>query len=829
MVTTPHRAGGVVRKASFKRPVGGGAYDDAAPHDLPHGPGIAEYRSAPLPQQTHAAHHPNAHSGAKEEPVRVVVRLRPPELRPDLQKAEEQKDASQRTETKIAGISADGRTLFDGTHVKWRWDQRSVTNVRGADSGSAFQFARVYAPGDPTTQLYNEQAKGVVKRVLDGFNGCIFAYGQTNSGKTYTISGDQMRPGIVPHACLDIFKHMKDRGDCVSLLRMSYMEIYNEQVKDLLADSTAQGGALQFGEEDGRGVVVKNRTEKVVSTLEEVLDWLRLGEQRRAVGRNNVHEHASRSHAVFQLIFETRDASHASRAVRVSTLSVVDLAGSESNYNNFEQTPTDYLSRVKDTQTIAAKLAHNDASDVAIAKKDREGSNIRRSLTALVRVVQTLASKPDAHIPYRDSKLTRLLSGALGGSSSTLIVCTVNPVEEKETVSTLRFAITAQRVHNRPKTVTLENDKAMLGRYEESLRDLQRNMMMQEQQSAMQLEAYRAQTEAELSRRDKEMKKREAEAEELQKRMTSLSRYILTSNKLAVADTPSLKTHYGRNPTGRASTRQAGASGNAASSDARGRTSAVEMRSGPRRRHSFDDHMRRSAKSRELFDDVGGADVTRATRIDDAIGILRLANAEAMKTTHTDIVKQQVAGFKGKIEALEAKVKRQEGILSKSGKEKERALAMLQEKVQEYERQILDMKDGHEAELAAAERRAASERMALEAKKEIEMSEVRRAAQAAAAEQAAQMQTLKDELAAARADCERQAGLAGSLHTLGMQLAAERSAMLKALGDQPKGGCMAPPPLPIDRWKKHVPGRAEVLAHNPVLRDYDVSTLGRRM
>ncbi|KAL7341687.1 kinesin motor domain-containing protein [Rhodotorula toruloides] len=271
-----------------------------------------------------------------------------------------------------------------------------------------FRFDLLHVHPSPTEDLYDKKIRPVVKAALGGFNGTVFAYGQTASGKTHTMLGSPSEPGIIPLAIDELFSHIHSQHSRRSYsLRVSFLEIYNEQLRDLLASSTNGKGPEIV--ENG---MVKNLEERAVGLPEEVLEVLKEGETRRRVGATDWNERSSRSHCVFIV---SRRFTCANSSVPQN---LIDLAGSESATGQEE--------------------------------RRKEGAFINKSLLTLGTVIGKLTdpTTSTAHIPYRDSKLTRLLQPALSGNSRVAVVCTVSPDAEQatETLSTLKFAKRAKMV-----------------------------------------------------------------------------------------------------------------------------------------------------------------------------------------------------------------------------------------------------------------------------------------------------------------------------------------------------------------------------------------------
>ncbi len=299
----------------------------------------------------------------------------------------------------------------------------------------------------------------ILDNAFDGYNACIFAYGQTGSGKSYSMMGSQESQGIIPRLCDDLFariaaKSAVETAACwAAKVEVSYMEIYNEKVHDLLNPSMSRQG-LKVREHNVLGPYVDGLSQLAVisyqvriwkckaiilplSFSQEIEDLMVEGNKSRTVAATNMNNESSRSHAVFTVVFTQTliDAESGVSGEKVSKVSLVDLAGSE---------------RAVKTGAVGDRL--------------KEGSNINKSLTTLGLVISKLADqaaaatgagkagkgKDNAFVPYRDSTLTWLLKDNLGGNSRTVMVATVSPAADnyEETLSTLRYADRAKRIVN---------------------------------------------------------------------------------------------------------------------------------------------------------------------------------------------------------------------------------------------------------------------------------------------------------------------------------------------------------------------------------------------
>ncbi|KAF4694507.1 hypothetical protein FOZ62_028466, partial [Perkinsus olseni] len=281
---------------------------------------------------------------------------------------------------------------------------------------------------------YSDIGSEILRQGLVGYNGCLFAYGQTGSGKSYTMMGRDGDDGIIPRIVESLFETMQHDTTGETKVWVSYLEIYNERIQDLLsAGGVAEGEVLQIFEHPKYGVVVPGISECPVESMDEVQRLMDYGIKRRAVGATNMNSHSSRSHAVFTLRLErsARDGYGEGEEVgdaKVSLnsrLNLVDLSGSE---------------RTSKTGADGDRL--------------REGTAINQSLTNLGVCIRELAEKAgrwssgEYHIPFRNSKLTFLLKDSLSGNSRTFMLAAISPSpsEAEETLGTLRFASSVKTI-----------------------------------------------------------------------------------------------------------------------------------------------------------------------------------------------------------------------------------------------------------------------------------------------------------------------------------------------------------------------------------------------
>ncbi|EUC30894.1 hypothetical protein COCCADRAFT_102712 [Bipolaris zeicola 26-R-13] len=310
---------------------------------------------------------------------------------------------------KAAKAAAEGVKTFAFDRSYWSFD-RDAPNYAGQDN------------------LHEDLGKPLLDNAFQGYNNCIFAYGQTGSGKSYSMMGYGAEYGIIPKICQDMFeriKGMQQDKNSTCTVEVSYLEIYNERVRDLLNPSNK--GNLRVREHPSTGPYVEDLAKLVVQSFSEIENLMDEGNKARTVAATNMNETSSRSHAVFTLTLTQKrhDVETSMSGERVAKISLVDLAGSE---------------RAQSTGATGARL--------------KEGAEINRSLSTLGRVIAALADqssgKKKAQVPYRDSILTWLLKDSLGGNSMTAMIAAISPadINFEETLSTLRYADSAKRIKN---------------------------------------------------------------------------------------------------------------------------------------------------------------------------------------------------------------------------------------------------------------------------------------------------------------------------------------------------------------------------------------------
>jgi len=317
----------------------------------------------------------------------------------------------------------------------------------------SFVFDAVFGTESSQKAVYEEAAFSLVESVLEGYNGTIFAYGQTGCGKTHTMVGlqDEANQGIIPNAFSHIFGNISAVANQKRfLLRCSYLEIYNESIHDLL--NYSEENKLELKEDPSRGVYVKGLSTPVIRSAEDTKRTMDRGADNRHVAETQMNNTSSRSHSIFTIYIETAEKrADGSELVKGGKLNLVDLAGSE---------------RQSKTHAEGDRL--------------KEATKINLSLSALGNVISALVDGKSSHVPYRDSKLTRLLQDSLGGNTKTVMIACISPAAYNydETLSTLRYASRAKHIQNKPK-INEDPKDALLRQYEgeiKKLRELLSNM-----------------------------------------------------------------------------------------------------------------------------------------------------------------------------------------------------------------------------------------------------------------------------------------------------------------------------------------------------------------
>ncbi|KAK9755004.1 Kinesin motor domain [Popillia japonica] len=311
-----------------------------------------------------------------------------------------------------------------------------------------FTFDSVYDQNSYTENIYNDICYPLVESVLEGYNSTIFVYGQTGCGKSFTMEGNRtiQEKGVISRAFEHIFEAISVTTGVKYLALASYLEIYNEQIRDLLlpADKSSYHSSLSLKELPNEGLVVPGLTMKPVHNVTECEELLNIGSRNRMIGATLMNQASSRSHSIFTVSIEQISSENNNESIKKGKLNLVDLAGSE------RQTKTG-----------------------ATGDRLKEATKINLSLSALGNVISALVDGKAKHIPYRDSKLTRLLQDSLGGNTRTLMIACISPASRDyvETLSTLRYANRAKNIHNKP-TINEDPKDTMLRQYQSEIERL---------------------------------------------------------------------------------------------------------------------------------------------------------------------------------------------------------------------------------------------------------------------------------------------------------------------------------------------------------------------
>ncbi|KAJ4246482.1 tubulin-dependent ATPase kip3 [Fusarium falciforme] len=302
---------------------------------------------------------------------------------------------------------------------------RSVLPSSKKVKDQVFAFDRVFDDTTTQSEVYEGTTRNLLDSVLDGYNATVFAYGATGCGKTHTITGTAQQPGIIFMTMQELFEKIEERSqDKTTELSLSYLEIYNETIRDLLVPGGGPKGGLMLREDSNQAVTVSGLTSHHPKDVQEVMDMIVQGNEYRTVSPTEANATSSRSHAVLQINIAQKDRNaDVSEPHTMATLSIIDLAGSE---------------RASVTKNRGERLT--------------EGANINKSLLALGSCINALCDRRQkAHVPYRNSKLTRLLKFSLGGNCKTVMIVCVSPSSAHfdETQNTLRYANRAKNIQTK--------------------------------------------------------------------------------------------------------------------------------------------------------------------------------------------------------------------------------------------------------------------------------------------------------------------------------------------------------------------------------------------
>ncbi|XP_038724431.1 kinesin-like protein NACK1 [Tripterygium wilfordii] len=398
---------------------------------------------------------------SREEKIVVTVRLRPLNRKEQLAKDQ------------VAWECIDSHAIV----------YKPPSQERAAQPAS-FTFDKVFGPGCVTEMVYEDGVKNVALSTLMGINATIFAYGQTSSGKTYTMRG------ITEKAVNDIYMHIINTPERDFKIKISGLEIYNENVRDLL--NSESGRSLKLLDDPEKGTVVEKLVEETAKNDQHLRHLISICEAQRQVGETALNDNSSRSHQIIKLTIEStlRENSDCVRSF-VASLNFVDLAGSE---------------RASQTHADGARL--------------REGCHINLSLMTLTTVIRKLSvGKRSGHIPYRDSKLTRILQHSLGGNARTAIICTLSPAlsHVEQSRNTLFFATRAKEVTNNAQVNMVVSDKQLVKHLQKEVARLEAELRTPDPSKEKDLQIQQMEMEIEELRRQRDLA--QSQAEELRRKL----------------------------------------------------------------------------------------------------------------------------------------------------------------------------------------------------------------------------------------------------------------------------------------------------------------------
>ncbi|XP_073001450.1 kinesin-like protein KIN-7F isoform X1 [Typha latifolia] len=411
---------------------------------------------------------PGGGVGGKAEKILVSVRLRP------------------LSEREIArGDPADWECINDTTVIfRNSFPERSMLPI-------AYSFDRVFRSECSTKEVYEWGAKEVALSVVSGINSSIFAYGQTSSGKTYTMTG------ITEYTVADIYDYIHRHEERAFVLKFSAMEIYNEAVKDLLSiDDTP----LRLLDDPEKGTIIEKLTEETLRDWDHLKKLVSVCEAQRKTGETSLNETSSRSHQILRLTIESSAREFLGKdnsSTLVASVNFVDLAGSE---------------RASQALSAGARL--------------KEGCHINRSLLTLGTVIRKLSKGRSGHVPYRDSKLTRILQHSLGGNARTAIICTLSPARShiEQSRNTLLFASCAKEVVTNAQVNVVMSDKALVKHLQRELARLESELRIPA--SSRSIEALLKEKDVQIRKMDKEIKELMQQRDLAQSRLADLLRVV---------------------------------------------------------------------------------------------------------------------------------------------------------------------------------------------------------------------------------------------------------------------------------------------------------------
>jgi len=390
--------------------------------------------------------------------------------------------------------------------VAWKLEENQISQCSMATSEGlapkSYSYDELWGPEIRNVDIFLKIGISVIKATMEGYHGVVFAYGQTSSGKTYSIHGSEQDPGIIPRAVQAMFEYIENTSDRDFLIQVSYLEIYNEVIKDLIH---CTGESLDIREDPRKGIFVQGLQRTTVMCTEQIYALLAQGESHRHICKTNYNDVSSRSHTIFQIMVESQSNGIKDKAVLESKLNLVDLAGSE------------------------------DTAKAGLEKKAETG-NINKSLLALASVIWKISEpkgKGQRHIPYRNSKLTRVLQESLNGSACISVICCLSPSSGNidESISTLKFANRAKNIKNTAKqNVKKADDKTLIAKYKAEIEELKQLLLKNAQQPAGIVAANISPSKVSPSALEEQLMRKDLEKQELENKIEHLNKVILRSH-----------------------------------------------------------------------------------------------------------------------------------------------------------------------------------------------------------------------------------------------------------------------------------------------------------
>jgi kinesin family protein 3/17 len=469
----------------------------------------------------------NSSNYSYDDNLKVYIRVRPPLMN--------EKESSLPFRS-IASVSDDKSTIslieYLGFEFEEALKQKELIDNPSHFLPHPYTFDHIFDMDSTQDDVYQIAAVPAVESLMSGYNSTIFAYGQTGTGKTYTMEGfsykhSSPKKGLIPRAIENIFKYIENNSnsDTTFIIRVTYLQIYNESIDDLLKSEKKH---LSIRESHKKGIYVEGLSEWAVCSPNDIYALLERGAQSRTKAQTKMNDVSSRSHAVFTIILEQMKNYKGKKQFKSGKLNLVDLAGSE---------------RVK--------------LSGATGKQLDESRRINKSLSALGNVINALTDPKTKHIPYRDSKLTRLLQNSLGGNCKTSMIAMISPYDGSfnESISTLNFAKRAKSIRIKASINEELNQNALISQYENELNRLrkeleEKNQLINNNEFIKKIEMEKIQAEKDKNEALQALEKASfrflQEREEkikLEKKLEIMKfQMIQGGQKIKIEDTPEFKT-----------------------------------------------------------------------------------------------------------------------------------------------------------------------------------------------------------------------------------------------------------------------------------------------